>query len=43
MKHTEGLRLFDDPDLASVAVEAIGSDQIGPRTSLRYRVTGSTP
>lgn len=34
----EGSRLFDDPALALVTIEAIGSQQAGPRTCLRYRV-----
>jgi dihydrofolate reductase len=34
----EGLRLFDDPALAGVALELIGTDRIGARASLRYRV-----
>jgi dihydrofolate reductase len=34
-----GLRLFDDPGLARVELEKIGVQEVGPRTSLRFRIT----
>lgn len=33
-----GLRLFDDPDLAQVALSVRGIERLGQRTGLRYRV-----
>lgn len=34
-----GLRLFDDTALEPVELEKIGVQEVGPRTSLRFRVT----
>ena len=33
-----GLRLFDDPDLARLRLEKLAVEEVGPRTSLRFRV-----
>jgi dihydrofolate reductase len=33
-----GLRLFDDPDLDGIRLEKIGIQEVGPRTSLMFRV-----
>jgi dihydrofolate reductase len=33
-----GLRLFDDPGLENVELEKTGVKDLGPRTSLRFRV-----
>jgi dihydrofolate reductase len=33
-----GLRLFDDPDLDGTQLEKIGVQEVGPRTTLRFRV-----
>jgi dihydrofolate reductase len=34
-----GLRLFDDPDLDRTQLEKIGVEEVGPRTTLRFRVS----
>jgi dihydrofolate reductase len=33
-----GLRLFDDPSLDDIRLEKIGIQEVGPRTSLEFRV-----
>ena len=33
-----GTRLFDDPGLEGLQLEKVGVDDLGPRTSLRFRV-----
>lgn len=33
-----GVRLLDDPDLAGVRLEKLGVEEVGARTSLRFRV-----
>jgi dihydrofolate reductase len=34
-----GLRLFDDPDLENVRLEKIGTQEVGARTTLAFRVS----
>jgi hypothetical protein len=36
-----GPRLFDDTALEPIQLEKIGVQETGPRTTLRFRVTGS--